>query len=67
MLDKAGLKQDLINYYGTAKEFNPLAAADLIEVDSIDLDNPQDVARLKELAYKAGKDPDDYMIFYDGD
>ena len=43
-IDYEELRQDLMDYYGTAKEFNPLAAVDLIEVEN---------ATNSELIYKA--------------
>lgn len=43
-IDYEELRQDLMDYYGTAKEFNPLAEVDLIEVEN---------ATNSELIYKA--------------
>lgn len=61
LIDLGGLRRDLLDYFGTAKQENPNATIDLIEVEKADY------AKLIDIAIKAGFDLKDYMLFYDGD
>lgn len=65
VLDRIGLKAELLTCYGTAKEINPFAMVDLIEVDKVDLNVTSD-DELIELAKKAGINAEKYMSFDDG-
>jgi len=61
VIDVASLKKDLMDYYGTAKELNPVAMLDLIEVEKGDINT------LKEKAIEAGIDLENYVLTFDGD
>ena len=55
-IDIEKLRQDLINYYGTAIEYNPMAMMNLIEIEKA---SP---TRVIEIAISNNIDLDDYQI-----
>lgn len=55
-IDIEALRKDLIDYFGTATPFNPIAYMDVIKVENAD---PNE---LIEIAIKNNFDLDDYKI-----
>lgn len=56
-IDIERLRQDLINYYGSAMMFQPLAIADLTKVENA---SPEELVRI---AIANGFDLEDYKIY----
>jgi len=61
MLDVRSLRQDLIDYFGTAKIENPAATIDLIRVQNADMKG------LIDIAEEVGFDLENYVDEYDMD
>ena len=55
-IDIEALRNDLINYFGTAMSFNPMAVMDLTEVEKA---SPE---KLIKIAQKNGFDLTDYEV-----
>ncbi len=55
-MDFDSLREDLIDYFGSASGIIPIAMADVIEVETADED------KLIDIAQDAGFDLDDYKI-----
>ena len=61
MIDVAYLRRDLMDYFGTAKEANPAATIDLVQVEQGDL------YVLIAIAERLGFDLENYVVDFDGD
>lgn len=61
MIDIMSLRRDLIDFFGTAKESNPAATADLIVVENADVNG------LLSIAEEVGFDLENYFIDCDLD
>ena len=59
MIDVASLREALIDYFGTAKEVNPAATIDLIQVQNAD------IYGLIEIAEMVGFNLEEYAVVYD--